>query len=269
MNDEPRAYIFAGANASGKSTFIAHLINQNIVHGEFINPDIILKEELRLPETVENYMRAFQIAEQKTEKLIKNRKDLVIETVFSTQRKIDLVKNLKNKGYHVTLFFTGTETADINLLYLRRRVESGGHDVPVRKLLERRKRGFENIKKIIEENIVECIVFIDNSIIGEPPQVIKSLYKGKLCFLNDNFNRNITWIENIVSAEALEEIDSSEVPYEHLQMCMDIVKKSDEFHNILKKSYNEKNSILSKKENPHVEEKSKESKAGGNDMPGF
>lgn len=268
MKNGPQAYIFAGANASGKSTFIAHLINQNIVCGEFINPDVILKEELRLSESKENYMQAFQIAERRTEELIKNREDLIIETVFSTQRKMNLVKKLKDNDYHITLFFTGTETPDINLLYLRRRVESGGHDVPVRKLLERRRRGFENIKKIVEENIVDCIVFIDNSIIGDPPQVIKSLYKGKLCFLNYNFDRKITWIENIADPKTLEKISSSQVPREHLQMCMDIVEKSDEFHNILKKSYNEKNFILSKKDNDHAEKEPKPN-GGSDDMPGF
>jgi len=58
---QPNAFIFAGANASGKSTFITHLLSNNIIFGEFVNPDIILKEELQLEETLENYQKAFII----------------------------------------------------------------------------------------------------------------------------------------------------------------------------------------------------------------
>ena len=73
---KPNAFIFAGANASGKSTFIAHLKSQNIIHGEYINPDLILKEELKLNESYENYLKAFELAKQKREIAIRNKKDI-------------------------------------------------------------------------------------------------------------------------------------------------------------------------------------------------
>jgi predicted ABC-type ATPase len=69
MQNNKKAYIFAGANASGKSTFITHLMLSQTVQGYYISPDIILKEELRLEESKENYMLAFKKAEQFQTKL--------------------------------------------------------------------------------------------------------------------------------------------------------------------------------------------------------
>jgi len=194
---KPNAFIFAGANASGKSTFIAHLKSQNIIYGEYINPDLILKEELKLNESYENYLKAFELAKQKREIAIRNKKNIILERIFSTEDKIDFLEQLKQNGYEITLFFTGTENADINVLYLKRRVEEGGHDVPIRKLLDRRKRGFKNIKKVLSR--IDCIVFIDNSIINEPPIIVKSLYK---IFIHAISSSIILTSKSIITANA-------------------------------------------------------------------
>ena len=243
-SNPPNTFIFAGANASGKSTYIAHLLEHKIIYGEYINPDLILKEELRLDETLENYLKAFEIADKKREDAIKHKRDMIIETVFSTQSKIDLVKKLKETGYNVTLFFTATESSDINVLYLKNRVENGGHDVPIKKLLDRRERGFKNIKEAIDNNLIDCIIFTDNSIIGQPPQIIKSLYKQKICFINDNFNRDITWIDKVVDRDIgiVDDVDWELV--ECIQIQKNIIDKNNKFKEILLKSYDDKNRIL-------------------------
>ena len=51
MTDKPKAFIFAGANASGKSTLITHLLQENIIYGTYVNPDLVLTHELKLEET--------------------------------------------------------------------------------------------------------------------------------------------------------------------------------------------------------------------------
>ncbi len=96
---KPNAFIFAGANASGKSTFITHLLLNHVIFGEYINPDLILKDELELEETTENYLKVFQIAEERRYNAIKNSKDIIVETVFSTQEKIDFIYSLIESMY--------------------------------------------------------------------------------------------------------------------------------------------------------------------------
>ncbi|MEA1913990.1 MAG: zeta toxin family protein [Campylobacterota bacterium] len=245
IQKQPNAFIFAGANASGKSTYISHLLQNKIVFGEYINPDLILKEELKLKETLENYTIAFEIAQKRRDDAIKNSKDIIVETVFSTQNKIDYVYKLISHGYHVTLFFTGTDEAGINLLYLLDRVEKGGHDVPVRKLIDRRLRGFENIRKISQD--IDCLIFVDNSIYGEPPIIVKSMYRNNICFINDAHHRDLLWLNDIIDLERTHVFNKDElkiVPKEHLQLCENIQNTSDSFVKILDKTYQEKNQIL-------------------------
>jgi len=115
MLNRPKAYIFAGANASGKSTFISHLLDNKIITGEYINPDLILKYELKLQETTENYIKAFKIAETRRINLMQDKKDMIVETVFSTQEKVDFLTKLKEENYDTIIFFTNTENPQINI----------------------------------------------------------------------------------------------------------------------------------------------------------
>ena len=69
MHNKAKAFIFAGANASGKSTLIAHLLQEKIIVGTYVNPDLVLKNELKLEETKANYLLAFDIAQKKREQL--------------------------------------------------------------------------------------------------------------------------------------------------------------------------------------------------------
>jgi len=95
MHNKAKAFIFAGANASGKSTLIAHLLQEKIIVGTYVNPDLVLKNELKLEETKANYLLAFDIAQKKREQLLREKKDIILETVFSTEEKIELM-NLLN-----------------------------------------------------------------------------------------------------------------------------------------------------------------------------
>ena len=98
-------------------------------------------------------------------------------------------------------------------MYLKRRVEEGGHDVPIKKLLERRVRGIKNIKKSL--NLADCLIFIDNSLINRPPMIVKSLYKNQLCFINEIFERNISWLDEIID-EDIAFISKEKIPKEHM-----------------------------------------------------
>lgn len=241
----PKAFIFAGANASGKSTFISTLYANGLLAGEFINPDKILKEELKLEETRENYQKAFDIGEQRREQCLRDKRDMVIETVYSTQDKIDYVERLKKEGYQTTLVYTGVENVQINALYLVNRVLKGGHDVPIRKLIDRRIRSFNNASKSL--HLFDCAIFVDNSMPGETPVVLKSIAMGNICYVGDNA-RDLTWIENIIKGPLLvmdESMMAHPMAQQHLAFCELIrVTINDNFMSTTEMSYEEVNAAL-------------------------
>lgn len=242
MITKPKAFIFAGANASGKSTLIAHLLQEKIINGTYVNPDLVLKHDLKLEETKENYLKAFKLAQEKRELLLKEKKDIILETVFSTQEKIEFIKKLNEAGYHVTVFFTSTDTPYINAMYLTQRVLNGGHDVPINKLISRRERGFSNIKEATK--IIDCLIYLDNSIPSQPPEIIISLFNGEKCFENNQFNRDVTWhidlIQDINQSQKL----NSEIALMHISICETIQQSVLTFSDTLEKSYAQKNEIL-------------------------
>ena len=242
MIDKPKAFIFAGANASGKSTLITHLLQENIIYGTYVNPDLVLKYKLKLDETKENYLKAFELAQAKREALLNEKQDIILETVFSTQEKIEFIKKLKGSGYHVTLFFTSTDTPYINAMYLTQRVLNGGHDVPIAKLISRRERGFVNIKQATD--IIDCLIYLDNSIPSQPPEIILSLFNGKRCFENSAFNRDVTWHVDLLQGITQSEELDSEVALMHINFCEIIQKSVVTFSDTLEKSYAQKNEIL-------------------------
>jgi predicted ABC-type ATPase len=243
--NQPKAIIFAGANASGKSTFVSTLYQNGVLHGEFINPDKILKEDLKLPETLENYQKAFVIAEERRSLCVTSRQDMVIETVYSTQDKIDFVQELKDQGYQITMIFTGVESVQINALYLVDRVGKGGHDVPIKKLMERRIRSFENVKKSL--HLFDCAIFIDNSIMGESPVILKSIAMGGVCYAGDT-DREVTWLDLIID-EKISRIDQEFYALsgvqEHLYFCETIKNTVEEkFINTTEMSYSAVNAAM-------------------------
>jgi len=128
-------------------------------------------------------------------------------------------------------------------MYLTQRVLNGGHDVPIAKLISRREKGFSNIKQVTK--IIDCLIYLDNSIPSQPPEIIVSLFNGSKCFENSEFNRDVTWhvdlLQNITDSEELD----NDIALMHINFCETIQKSVVTFSDTLAKSYAQKNEILS------------------------
>ena len=88
-------------------------------------------------------------------------KSFSFETVFSSEKKLDLIKTAKFSGYRIYLYAIATETPVINRERIKGRVADGGHDVPYQKVRERYPKSLENIASAIE--FVDRAFFWDNS----------------------------------------------------------------------------------------------------------
>jgi len=67
------------------------------------------------------------------------------ETVLSHPSKIDMIKDARDRGYFVELYFVGTENPKINIERVQYRVRNGGHSVPTEKIVKRYYRSMENV----------------------------------------------------------------------------------------------------------------------------
>ncbi|MBI3511344.1 MAG: zeta toxin family protein [Bacteroidetes bacterium] len=73
-------------------------------------------------------------------KLLSDGRKFSFETVFSHSSKIEIMKHAKNAGYKIYLYFVCTESPEINIRRVKKRVKQNGHDVPVDRLKSRYNR---------------------------------------------------------------------------------------------------------------------------------
>lgn len=157
-------YIFAGPNGSGKSTIISKYIDEyHLGNVEYICPDIYASKIFGKVEDIkERYLKAIKFSEYKREKLLKNNLPIIMETVLSRSDKLEFVKKAKEKGYEVISVFVGTDSPEINIERVKRRVSNGGHDVPEDRLRERFIRSMNNLPLLA--SLSDEIYVYDNTV---------------------------------------------------------------------------------------------------------
>lgn len=175
-------YLFAGPNGSGKSTIIAEFIKY---HGldeiEYVCPDIYASSLFSdIADVYDRYTKAMEFAEHKRKKLLKKHLPFIMETVLSRTDKLDFVKAAKECGYRVVSVFVSTNSPDINIERVKKRVAHGGHDVPEEKLRERFKKSMGNLPLLV--SLSDEIYLYDNS---NRPKIVASIIDGKKYISND------------------------------------------------------------------------------------
>lgn len=155
--------IFAGPNGSGKSTIItAFQRGINLENFEYINPDIYAREYFgNIEDENDRYMRAFKYAEYKRQVAVEDGRNLIIETVNSTDNKFAFYSLCKNKGYKITVVFVCTRSPDINVKRVLRRVSEGGHNVPEDKIISRYNKSLDNLFEL--SLFADVLYLYDNS----------------------------------------------------------------------------------------------------------
>ena len=171
-----KLYLFAGPNGSGKSTIIANYIREYKLNDvEYVCPDIYASELFSdIDDIYERYAKAMSFAEYKREKLLKNRKPFIMETVLSRVDKLDFVKQAKAMGYRIISVYVSTESADINIERVKKRVSEGGHDVPEDKLRARYERSLKNLP-VLSALSDELYVY-DNTV---TPKLVAAIVDGE------------------------------------------------------------------------------------------
>lgn len=169
-------YLFAGPNGSGKSTIITNYIREyHLDNVEYVCPDIYAAELFSgIEDVYERYSKAMSFAEHKREKLLRNHKPLIMETVLSRADKLDFVKRAKASGYRVVAVFVATESADINISRVKKRVSEGGHDVPEDKLRARYERSMKNLPVLA--SLADELYVYDNT---TAPRLVAAIIDGE------------------------------------------------------------------------------------------
>jgi predicted ABC-type ATPase len=171
----PVLHLLAGPNGAGKTTFVVHYLRP-VTHLPFVNADVIAAEHWPGEESAHAYEASRAAAEQRLQ-LIAARRSFITETVFSHPSKVDLVAQASAHGYlvhlHVVMIAAGTPVERV-----RRRVLSGGHDVPEEKIRERYARLWDLVAQA--RGVADRATFYDNSSLDAPFRVVATYERGRL-----------------------------------------------------------------------------------------
>jgi predicted ABC-type ATPase len=145
------------------------LINESFAKKTFTKAYTLINNKITLKDTSVNDRLAQIIADYLRKKLLKEHKRFSFETVFSHKSKLDIMREAKDQGYKVYLYFVSTESPEINKARVASRKAQGGHDVPD-DLIE--KRYYRSLDFLYEAcQIAYQAFFFDNSTERESSQM--------------------------------------------------------------------------------------------------
>lgn len=160
--DKPTLYVVAGANGSGKSTLINK--HRNLIKDvKFVNPDDIAKEIDPSYDGKNNALtlKASREAITQQNTLLDNKKTFGIETTFSGNRELRVMKNAKELGYEVKLVYIGLSNPITNIERVGERTKNGGHFVETTTIVRRYDKSMNNLSKGIQ--IADKTYLVDNT----------------------------------------------------------------------------------------------------------
>ncbi|MEA5498868.1 zeta toxin family protein [Limnoraphis robusta Tam1] len=168
----PDLYVIGGANGSGKTTASLQILPNILGVLEYVNADEIAAGLSPFnPESV--VIQAGRLMLERLETLVNAEIDFAFETTLATRSFVRFLRKCKSKGYRINLIYFWLQSPELAIARVRRRVESGGHNIPEDTIRRRYQRGRKNLTDLYLPLCDRWIVYDNSSpnlqIIAERP----------------------------------------------------------------------------------------------------
>ena len=134
--------IIAGPNGSGKTTFASALM-QHQKAAIYLNPDLIASG-ISVKQFEAASVQAGRVLISEVKSLINRESNFCFESTLSGLTWAPILKDAVQRGYRIEIYFLYLNSIKMNIERIRKRVVSGGHNIPVESVLRRHPRVFNN-----------------------------------------------------------------------------------------------------------------------------
>jgi predicted ABC-type ATPase len=132
--------LIAGANGAGKSTLTRG--NPDIFSASFLlDPDTLTKP--LSPTSAASPITAGREVLRLARNYLAQRENFSIETTLSGKNYLEMMVSARTQGFEIVLVYIGTNSVEINLSRIAKRVLAGGHNVPEADVRRRFGRSFQ------------------------------------------------------------------------------------------------------------------------------
>jgi len=161
--------IIAGPNGAGKTTFARSFLPQEAQCSRFINADLIAAGLSPFaPEAAA--FKAGRLMLEEIADCVKKGESFAFETTLAGLGYVNRIKQWREQGYHVSLFFLLLPDPDTAIARVAERVRQGGHDIPDAVIRRRFAAGLRNLEKAYK-SVVDTWAKFDN--VGEEPTLLE------------------------------------------------------------------------------------------------
>ena len=175
--DRPKFWIVAGPNGSGKSSLYTNSDIEDFGGSVWIiNPDVLAERirRIELLRLAEANLQAVKRIYDWLEASVAAHQTVGVETVLSTDKYRSLVLKAKKRNFEFRLIYVILKSVSLNIERVRLRVAKGGHNVPQKKIVERRIRSLQQLPWFLEQ--ADKAWLFDNS--GASPKLIGTKSDG-------------------------------------------------------------------------------------------
>lgn len=174
-------YVVAGPNGAGKSSFVAQPHIAELLKGApFVNPDNIAFEiDPERRNTAAVQIQAGTIALRQRQAHLASGTSFAFETTLSGHSEIKLMRQARDAGFAVTLFFIGVDDPALSRRRIEERVVQGGHSVPLDAIERRYPRTMANFAAALD--LAHTVMVYDNS--GMAYRPLLELEQGQVKYL--------------------------------------------------------------------------------------
>lgn len=145
----PVVYVPAGPNGAGKTTFANEFLPGFVECREFLNADFIAAGLSPFAPETQNF-RAGRLLLERFNELVDAKQTLAFETTLSGRIYLRKLREIREAGYRVGMFFLWLPSADLAVFRVKNRVRLGGHHVPENVIRRRYELGFQNFSRLYE-----------------------------------------------------------------------------------------------------------------------